>query len=75
MTEPADLQDPKRLASTRRRIGFVALLWWVAAGSGSIGLLQGLHAGWARLVFIGISWLLAIFFTFAWWQLPKGRLP
>ena len=53
----------------------MAFLWWIAAGSGSIGLLQGLHAGWARLLFIGISWLLAIFFTFAWWQLHKRRLP
>ena len=73
MTGTAGLPDPQRVASVRRRIGFVAFLWWIAAGFGSLGLLQGLHAGWARLVFIGISWLLAILFTLAWWQLPKGR--
>jgi len=75
MSEPAGLQDPQRVAKVRRRIGFVAALWWVAAVSGGLCLVQGLHAGWARLLFIGFSWLLAIFFSFAWWQLHKGRLP
>ena len=74
MSEPAGLQDPQKVASVRRRIGFVSLLWWIAAGFGTIGLFQGLHAGWARLLFIGIAWTLAAFFTFAWWHL-KGRGP
>ena len=75
MTEPAGFPDPERIAKVRRRIGFVAALWWVAAIFGALGLAQGLQAGWARLLFISLAWLLAIFFSFAWWQLHKGRLP
>ena len=75
MSEPIGLQDPQKVAKVRRRIGFVALLWWIAAVSGGLGLAQGLHAGWARLLFLGIALLLAILFSYAWWQLHKGRLP
>jgi hypothetical protein len=74
MNEPATPPDPKKIASVRRRLGFVAALWWIAAFSGAAGLLQGLQAGWTRLLFIGVSWVLAVFFTFAWWQLRSGRL-
>jgi hypothetical protein len=72
MTEPASLPDPQKVASVRRRLGFVATLWWVAAISGAIGLLQGLAAGWGRLLFIGIAWVLAVCFTYAWWQIRRG---
>jgi hypothetical protein len=72
MSEPEILQDPKRLATVRRRIGFVAALWWIAAIAGALGLLAGEHAGWVRLLFIGISWVLAILFSVAWWHVPKG---
>jgi hypothetical protein len=75
VTEPGNTQKPQNVAGVRRRIGFVALLWWIAAGAGAIGLVQGLHAGWVRLLFIGISWVLAIFFSYAWWQLRKGSFP
>ena len=74
MTETAKSQDPKTPAATRRRLGFVAFLWWVAALSGGIGLLQGLSAGWVRLLFVALSWVLAIFFTYAWWAVRRGRV-
>ncbi|HVJ06337.1 MAG TPA: hypothetical protein VM578_11750 [Candidatus Saccharimonadales bacterium] len=66
--------DPKTVASARRRLGFVAVLWWIAAVAGTLGLLQGLSASWIRLMFIGISWVLALFFSYAWWEVRKGRL-
>jgi hypothetical protein len=75
MTEAGKSPDPPNVAGARRRFGFVALLWWIAAVAGTVGLVQGLQAGWVRLLFIGISWVLAIFFSYAWWQLRKGRLP
>ena len=75
MTEPVNTQDPHKVASVRRRIGFVALLWWISAGAGGIGVVQGLRAGWVRLLFIGISWVLAMFFSYAWWHVRKGSLP
>jgi hypothetical protein len=74
MTEAAKSQDPKAIAGTRRRLGFVAFLWWVAALAGSIGLIQGLSAGWVRLFFVALSWVLAIFFSYAWWAVRKGRV-
>ena len=74
MTEEDKKLDPKEIASAQRRLGFVAILWWIAAFSGGIGLLQHLGAGWARLIFIGLSWVLAIFFTFAWWQVRRGNV-
>jgi hypothetical protein len=75
MMEPEKSLDPKTMAGARRRLGFVALLWWIAALAGTIGVLQGLAAGWVRFVFIGISWLLAFFFSYAWWEVRKRRLP
>ena len=79
MTKPVNTQDLHQdlhnVASVRRRIGFVALLWWISAGAGGIGVVQGLRAGWVRLLFIGISWVLAMFFSYAWWQVRKGSLP
>ena len=72
--EPQSL-DPQKLASVRRRLGFVTVLWWIAAIAGALGLLQGLRAGWVRLVLIAIAWVLAVFFTIAWSQLPRGRQP
>jgi hypothetical protein len=74
MTEPEKTLDPKSVAGARRRLGFVALLWWIAAVAGSIGLVQGLSASWVRMLFVGISWVLAIFFSYAWWEVRKGRL-
>jgi hypothetical protein len=74
MTGPDRTLDPQSLAGARRRLGFVAMLWWIAALAGTVGLVQGLSAGWVRLLFIGISWVLALFFTYAWWQVRKGRL-
>jgi type VI protein secretion system component VasK len=68
MTETQQKLDPQRVAGVRRRIGFVALLWWIAAIFGSMGLAQGTHVGWARLLFIAIAWVLAILFTYAWWE-------
>jgi hypothetical protein len=73
MTKSANVQDPQNVAGVRRRLGFVALLWWIAAGAGTIGLVQGLHAGWLRVLFIGVSWVLAIFFSYAWWQVRQGE--
>jgi hypothetical protein len=75
MTEPENIQDLRNAVGVRRRIGFVAMLWWIAAGAGAIGLAEGLQAGWVRLLFVGISWVMAIFFSYAWWQVRKGRLP
>jgi hypothetical protein len=74
MTEPGKSLDPQTVASARRRLGFVAMLWWIAAVAGSIGLAQGLSASWVRMSFVGISWVLALVFSYAWWEVRKGRL-
>jgi hypothetical protein len=73
MTETEKSLDPKAVAGAQRRLGFVALLWWIAALSGSVGLIQRLSAGWVRLLFVAISWVLALFFSYAWWEVRKGR--
>jgi hypothetical protein len=75
MTEAGKSPDPQTVASARRRFAFVALLWWIAAVAGTIGLVQGLPAGLVRKLFVAISWVLAIFFTYAWWEARKGRSP
>jgi hypothetical protein len=75
MTETGDSLDPMAVASARRRLGFVALLWWIAALAGTIGLVQRLQESWLRVLFVGISWVLAIFFSYAWWGVRKKRLP
>lgn len=75
MTESGKSLDPQEVASARRRLGFVALLWWIAALAGTIGLVERLQASWVRMLFVAISWVLAIFFSYAWWQVRKGRLP
>lgn len=72
MAEP-DL-DPKTVEGARRRLGFVAFLWWIAAAAGTIGVVQGLSAGWVRWFFIGLAWVSALFFTYAWWEVRKGRI-
>jgi len=74
MTEEGKSLDPKTVDGARRRLGFVAFLWWIAAAAGTIGLVQGLSASWVRILFIGISWVLAVFFSYAWWEVRKGRL-
>jgi hypothetical protein len=74
MIEPGESLDPRKVAGARRRLGFVALLWWIAAVAGTIGLVQGLQASWVRMLFVGISWVLAVFFSYAWWEVRKGRL-
>ncbi len=66
--------DPATVAGAQRRLGFVAFLWWIAAIAGAIGIVQGLSAGWLRLLFVGISWVLAVFFSYAWWEVRKGRM-
>jgi hypothetical protein len=80
MTEPEFTQsevtrDRPNVAGVRRRIGFVALLWWISAGAGTIGVMHGMPAGRVRLLFIGISWFLAILFSYAWWHVGKASLP
>ncbi len=62
---PGDM-DEARMAGARRRIGFVAFLWWLAALSGTVGLVQGMAAGLARRIFVAVAWVLAILFTYAW---------
>ncbi len=74
MTQDENSLDPKSASAARRRFGFVSMLWWIAAISGTVGLMQGLSAGWVRLLFVVISWVLALFFTYAWWQVRKGRI-
>jgi hypothetical protein len=74
MTGSEKRLDPIAVAGARRRLGFVAMLWWIAALAGTIGLVQGLQAGWVRLLFVGIAWVLAIFFSYAWWEVRKGRM-
>jgi hypothetical protein len=61
--------DPERIATVRRRIGFVAVLWWISAVAGTLGLLEGLHAGRGRIALICVAWLLSAIFSFAWWSL------
>jgi hypothetical protein len=75
MMEPGKLKAPRNVVGVSRRLGFVALLWWISAGAGAVGLMQGLTAGWLRLLFVGLSWVLAIVFSYAWWQVHEGRLP
>lgn len=75
MSEPEVTQHPPNVAAVRRRIGFVAVLWWISAIAGTLGVLQGLQAGRLRLLFIGVAWVLAILFSYAWWHVGKGSLP
>jgi hypothetical protein len=75
MTEPEGTRHQPNVAGVRRRIGFVALLWWISAAAGTLGVMQGLPAGRVRLLFIGIAWMLAILFSYAWWHVGKGNLP
>jgi hypothetical protein len=70
--EPGKSLEPHDIAKVRRRLGFVALLWWIAAGFGTAGLMHGMAANWGRYLLVGLSWLLACFFTYAWWQVHKG---
>ena len=74
-SEAPQTLTPQRVAMVRRRMGFVALLWWISAGFGTIGVMQGMQASRVRFLFIGVGWVLAIFFSYAWWQLRKGQLP
>jgi hypothetical protein len=75
MTDLEITPDGKNVPGVRRRIGFVALLWWIAACAGTFGVVQGMQAGWVRLLFIGIAWVFAIFFSYAWWHVRKTSLP
>jgi len=65
--------DPKRLATVRRRLGFVAVLWWISAVAGTLGLLQGREASWVRIVFISIAWLASAIFSFVWWSMRTDQ--
>ena len=73
MTGPGNGIDPKIAATARRRLGFVAILWWIAALAGTLGILQGGSAGWIRYTFIAISWILALVFTYAWQEVRRGK--
>jgi hypothetical protein len=75
MTETPKSRDPVATARARRRLGFVAMLWWIAALAGTLGLIQRLQASWVRVLFVSISWVLAMFFSYAWWEVRKGHLP
>jgi hypothetical protein len=75
VTQPGVARVVSNVAGVRRRIGFVALLWWISASAGTIGVMQGMPAGRVRLLFIGISWLMAILFSYAWWHVGKGSVP
>ncbi len=75
MKEARETLTPQKIASVRRRLGFVALMWWIAAGAGTIGMVQGLQAGRVRVLSVGIAWVAAAFFSYAWWQVRKGQLP
>jgi hypothetical protein len=77
MTETEKSLEPNNLElravmSAQRRFGFVALLWWIAAIFGTTGVIQEASIG--RKIFVGISWVLAIFFSYCWAQVRKGRL-
>lgn len=73
MTTPEQKLDPQTVASARRRAGFIAILWWVAALSGTLGVLQGLSSGWIRWFFLGLAWLMAVTFTYTWWEIRRGK--
>ena len=75
MTNQEVTMDRSRVASVRRRIGFVALLWWISACAGTLGVLQGMPASRLRLLFVGISWVLALLFSYAWRHAGKMSLP
>ena len=74
MDDASNIPDEKADSDARRRLGFVALLWWIAALAGTIGVVEGLSAGLVRRLFIGSAWVLALFFSYAWWVVRKGRL-
>lgn len=75
MTETETARSLPNVASVRRRIGFVAALWWISAIAGALGVLQGMSAGRVRLLFVGIAWVMALLFSYAWWHVGKGSLP
>lgn len=72
MTEPENNQAPRPVMSAQRRFGFVALLWWIAAAFGTFSVVQEHSIG--RKIFVGVSWVLAILFTYMYLQVRKGRL-
>jgi hypothetical protein len=72
MTENEKSLEPRAVMSAQRRFGFVALLWWIAAAFGTFSVVQEPSIG--RKIFVGVSWVLAIFFTYAYSQVRRGRL-
>lgn len=72
MAESEKGLEPRAVMSALRRFGFVALLWWIAAIFGTLSAVQEPSLG--RKIFVGISWVLAIFFSYCWVQVRKGRL-
>ena len=52
MNETRKSLDPAEVARARRRLGFVAMLWWIAALAGTLGLIQRLQASWVRVLFV-----------------------
>ncbi len=57
----------------QRRFGFVSLLLWLSFGGATMDAIQYHHWSVLRIVWITISFLLAVFFTSQWWKLKKGR--
>lgn len=72
MVESEKGLEPRAVMSAQRRFGFVALLWWIAAIFGTFSVIQEASIG--RKIFVGISWALAIFFSYCWVQVCRGRL-
>ncbi len=72
MVETEKSLEPRVVMSAQRRFGFVALLWWIAAMFGTFSAIQEASIG--RKIFVGISWVLAVFFSYCWVQVRKGRL-
>jgi hypothetical protein len=64
--------EPRPPMSAQRRFGFVSLLWWIAAVFGAVSVIQEPSIG--RRIFVVISWVLAIFFTYTYMQVRRGRL-
>jgi hypothetical protein len=76
MSENKENLDPQMVARVRRRMGFITILWWVAAAFGSVGVgrahAQGQSTNLGRLLLVAAAWMMALFFSYAWLQVRKG---
>jgi hypothetical protein len=75
MTEAEKIPSTQDVAVVRRRLGFMVLMWWLAAGAGTVGIVQGLAAGWMRYFWVSLAWFMALFFSYAWWKVRNGQQP